>query len=110
VAVLSNASIDAVVDLGAHVLNPRRDLMSYPKEVAIDPICLARLVGRYQMNDWVFEVTSTGDRLHVPIGDQHRVFPTLGMAFLSQERARATHLRTRRGWPRRPPGPALQRH
>lgn len=76
VAVLSNASIDAVVDLGAHVLNPRRDLISYPKEVAIAPVCLARLVGRYQMNDWVFDITSTGDRLHVPIGDQHRVFPT----------------------------------
>ena len=76
VAVLSNASIDAVVDLGAHVLNPHRALMSYPKEVVIDPVCLARLVGRYQMNDWVFDVTSTGDRLHVPIGDQHRVFPT----------------------------------
>ena len=76
VAVLSNASIDAVVDLGAHVLNPRRDLISYPKEVAIDPACLARLVGRYQMNDWVFDVTSMGDRLHVPVGDQHRVFPT----------------------------------
>lgn len=76
VAVLSNASIDAVVDQGAHVLNPRRDLMSYPKEVAIDPVCLARLVGRYQMKDWVFDVTSKGDRLHVPIGDQHRVFPT----------------------------------
>ncbi|MFK0165710.1 serine hydrolase [Rhizobium sp. NPDC090279] len=76
VAVLSNASIDAVVDLGAHVLNPSRDLMSYPKEVAITPNCLARLVGRYQMNDWVFDVTSTGDRLHVPIADQHRVFPT----------------------------------
>ena len=75
VAVLSNASIDAVVDLGAHVLNPRRDLTSYPKEVAIDPACLARLVGRYQMDDWVFDVTSTRDRLHVPIGDQHRVFP-----------------------------------
>jgi CubicO group peptidase (beta-lactamase class C family) len=76
VAVLSNASIDAVVDLGAHVLNPRRDLMSYPMEVAIDPVSLARLVGRYQMSDWVFDVTSTGDRLHVPIADQHRVFPT----------------------------------
>ncbi|SDF32959.1 CubicO group peptidase, beta-lactamase class C family [Bradyrhizobium brasilense] len=76
VVVLSNASIDAVVDLGAHSLNPRRDLVSYPKEVAIDPICLARLVGRYQMNDWVFAVTATGDRLHVPLGDQNRVFPT----------------------------------
>ncbi|MGY5800158.1 serine hydrolase [Rhizobium sp. LEGMi12c] len=76
VAVLSNASIDAVVDLGAHVLNSRRDLISYPKELAIDPACLARLVGRYQMNDWVFDVTSMGDRLHVPVGDQHRVFPT----------------------------------
>jgi D-alanyl-D-alanine-carboxypeptidase/D-alanyl-D-alanine-endopeptidase len=76
VAVLSNASIDAVVDLGIHVLNPRRDLMSYPKEAAIDPACFARLVGRYQLKDWVFDVTSTGDRLHVPFADQHRVFPT----------------------------------
>ena len=76
IAVLSNASIDAVVDLGAHVLNPRRDLISYPKEVAIDPVRLALLVGRYQMNDWVFDVTSAGDRLYVPIADQHRVFPT----------------------------------
>jgi serine-type D-Ala-D-Ala carboxypeptidase/endopeptidase len=76
VVVLSNTSIDAVVDLGIHVLNPRRDLMSYPKEVAIDPACLARLVGRYQLKDWVFDVTSTGDRLHVPFADQHRVFPT----------------------------------
>jgi D-alanyl-D-alanine-carboxypeptidase/D-alanyl-D-alanine-endopeptidase len=75
VAVLSNASIDAVVDLGIHALDPRRDLMSYRKEIAIDPACLARLVGRYQMRDWVFDVTSTGDRLHVPLADQHRVFP-----------------------------------
>jgi serine-type D-Ala-D-Ala carboxypeptidase/endopeptidase len=76
VVVLSNASIDAVVDLGIHVLDPCCDLMSYRKEVAIDPTCLARLVGRYQLKDWVFDVTSTGDRLHVPFADQHRVFPT----------------------------------
>jgi CubicO group peptidase (beta-lactamase class C family) len=76
VVVLSNASIDAVVDLGIHVLDPCCDLMSYRKEVAIDPTCLARLVGRYQLKDWVFDVTSTGDRLHVPLADQHRVFPT----------------------------------
>jgi D-alanyl-D-alanine-carboxypeptidase/D-alanyl-D-alanine-endopeptidase len=76
VVVLSNASIDAVVDLGIHVLDPCCDLMSYRKEVAIDPTCLARLVGRYQLKDWVFNVTSTGDRLHVPLADQHRVFPT----------------------------------
>ena len=74
--VLSNASIDAVVDLGIHVVNPRRDLMSYPREVAIDPACLSRLVGRYQLKDWVFDVTSRGDRLHIPLADQHRVFPT----------------------------------
>jgi D-alanyl-D-alanine-carboxypeptidase/D-alanyl-D-alanine-endopeptidase len=76
VVVLSNASIDAVVDFGIHVLYPRCDLMSYRKEVAIDPAYLARLVGRYQLKDWVFDVTSTGDRLHVPLADQHRVFPT----------------------------------
>ena len=34
----------------------------------------------------------------------------LGMAFFPQERARATHLRTRRGRPRRPPDPASQRN
>jgi D-alanyl-D-alanine-carboxypeptidase/D-alanyl-D-alanine-endopeptidase len=28
------------------------------------------------LSNWVFDVTSTGDRLHVPFGDQHRVFPT----------------------------------
>jgi D-alanyl-D-alanine-carboxypeptidase/D-alanyl-D-alanine-endopeptidase len=78
VVVLSNASIDAVVDLGVHVLNPRRDLISYPKEVAIDPGSLARLVGRYQLSpNWVLDVTSTGDRLHVRrLADQPRVFPT----------------------------------
>jgi D-alanyl-D-alanine-carboxypeptidase/D-alanyl-D-alanine-endopeptidase len=76
VVVLSNASIDAVVDLGIHVLNPRRDLMSGPREVAIDPACLSRLVGRYQLKDWEFDVTSNGDRLYVPLADQHRVFPT----------------------------------
>jgi ATP-dependent Clp protease adapter protein ClpS len=79
VAVLSNACIDAVVDLGGYVLDPRCGLLWYRKEVAIDPACLARLVGRYRLRpNWVFDVTSTADRLYVRLAEQpaFRVFPT----------------------------------
>ena len=79
VAVLSNACIDAVVDLGGHVLDPRCGLLWYRKEVAIDPACFARLVGRYRLRpNWVFDVTSTADRLYVRLAEQpaFRVFPT----------------------------------
>jgi serine-type D-Ala-D-Ala carboxypeptidase/endopeptidase len=79
VAVLSNACIDAVVDLGGHVLDPRCGLIWYRKEVVIDPACFARLVGSYQLRPrWVFDVTSTADRLYIRLADQpaFRVFPT----------------------------------
>jgi CubicO group peptidase (beta-lactamase class C family) len=79
VAVLSNACIGAVVDLGIHVLDPRCDLIWPRKEVPIDPAWFARLVGRYQLDpDRVFDVTSTADRLYVRLADQpaFRVFPT----------------------------------
>jgi serine-type D-Ala-D-Ala carboxypeptidase/endopeptidase len=78
VAILSNACIDAVVDLGAHVLDPRCGLNWYRKEVPVDPACLARLVGRYRLRpNWVFEVTSTADRLYIRLADQPalRAFP-----------------------------------
>ena len=79
VAVLSNACIDAVVDLGGHVLDPRCGLIWHRKEAAIDPACFARLVGRYRLRpNWVFDVTSTAERLYVRLADQpaFRVFPT----------------------------------
>jgi serine-type D-Ala-D-Ala carboxypeptidase/endopeptidase len=78
VAVLSNTCIDAVVDLGVHVLDPRCGLNWYRKEVAVDPACFARLVGRYRLRpNWVFNVTSTADRLYLRLADQPalRAFP-----------------------------------
>jgi CubicO group peptidase (beta-lactamase class C family) len=80
VAVLSNArTVGSVVDLGIHVLDPRCDLICPRKEVAIDPACFARLVGRYQLRRGrVFDVTSAAERLYVQFADQPamRVFPT----------------------------------
>ena len=79
VAVLSNSSIGGFVGLGVHVLDPRCDLIWPRAEVAIDPACFARLVGRYQLRPKrVFDVTSTADRLYVRLADQlaYRVFPT----------------------------------
>ena len=78
VAVLSNTCIDAVVDLGVHVLDPRCGLTWYRKEVAIDPACFSRLIGRYRLRpNWVFDVTSTADRLYIRLADQPalRAFP-----------------------------------
>ena len=79
VAVLSNACIDAVVDLGGHMLDPRCGLIWYRKEAVIDPACFARLVGSYRLRPkQVFDVTSTADRLYMRLADQpaFRVFPT----------------------------------
>jgi serine-type D-Ala-D-Ala carboxypeptidase/endopeptidase len=79
VAVLSNACIDAVVDLGGHALDPRSGLIWYRKQVVIDPACFARLVGRYRLRPkWVFDVTSSADRLYIRLADQpaFRVFPS----------------------------------
>lgn len=71
VAVLSNTCIDAVVDLGVHVLDPRCGLNWYRKEVAVEPACFAPLLGRYRLRpNWDFEVTSTADRLYIRLADQ----------------------------------------
>jgi D-alanyl-D-alanine-carboxypeptidase/D-alanyl-D-alanine-endopeptidase len=78
VAVLSNTCVDAVVDLGVHVLDSRCGLNWFRKAVAIDPACFARLVGRYRLRpNWVFDVTSTADRLYIRLTDQPalRAFP-----------------------------------
>lgn len=78
VAVLSNTCIDAVVDLGIHVLDGRCGLNWYRKENAVDPSCFARLLGRYRLRpNWDFEVTSAADRLYIRLADQAalRAFP-----------------------------------
>lgn len=76
--VLSNAAVDAVIDLGIHVLDARWGLQWFRKEVAIDPGVFARLIGRYQLRpNLVFEVTSSADRLYIRLADQRalRAFP-----------------------------------
>ena len=78
VVVLSNAGIDAVVDLGLHVLDTRFPQHWYRREVAVDPRTLARLVGRYRLSPSAeFDVTTSADRLYVRLSDQDafRVFP-----------------------------------
>ncbi|MGY3369815.1 D-alanyl-D-alanine-carboxypeptidase/D-alanyl-D-alanine-endopeptidase [Bradyrhizobium sp. GM2.4] len=78
VAVLSNTCIDAVVDLGVHLLDGRYGLNWYRNEVAVESACFARLLGRYRLRpNWDFEVTSVADRLYIRLADQPalRVFP-----------------------------------
>jgi serine-type D-Ala-D-Ala carboxypeptidase/endopeptidase len=78
VVVLSNAGIDAVVDLGVHVLDKRFARHWYRRETVVDPVGFERLVGRYQAGpNTVFEVTTRDDRLYVrPSGENAlRAFP-----------------------------------
>ena len=75
---LSNTGINAVVDLGVHVLDKRFATHWYRREAALDPLAFARLVGRYQAGpNTVFEVTTRDDRLYVRGSGQsdRRAFP-----------------------------------
>lgn len=78
VVALSNAGIDAVVDLGHYVLDCRRLPQWFRQAIALDPGAFAPLVGQYQMTpDHVFDVTVAGNRLLVRLSDQEafQVFP-----------------------------------
>jgi serine-type D-Ala-D-Ala carboxypeptidase/endopeptidase len=78
VVVLSNAGIDAVVDLGVHVLDKRFARHWFPRGTAIDPVAFVHLVGRYQAGpNTVFEVTTRDGRLYVQRSGQSplRAFP-----------------------------------
>jgi serine-type D-Ala-D-Ala carboxypeptidase/endopeptidase len=78
IVVLSNAGIDAVIDLGLHVLDVRFATHWYRKEAIIDPRAFARLVGRYQASPNVaFEVATRDDRLYIRRSGQNevRAFP-----------------------------------
>jgi D-alanyl-D-alanine-carboxypeptidase/D-alanyl-D-alanine-endopeptidase len=79
VVVLSNSAIDAVVDLGVHLLDSRMGMHWYRKEAVVDPRIFARLVGRYQLRpNHVFEVTSSAGQLYAQLTGQpaFRLFPT----------------------------------
>lgn len=78
IVVLSNSNVDAVIDLGVHVLDPRYSPLWFRKEVAVAPAVFARLIGRYQINPGhILEVTNPDGRLFVRhTGEATRVFPS----------------------------------
>jgi D-alanyl-D-alanine-carboxypeptidase/D-alanyl-D-alanine-endopeptidase len=85
VVVLSNSNIDAVVDLGVHVLDTRCAPQWFWQERPAEATALARLIGRYQMSpNRVLDVTTSNDRLYVRLSGQAatRVFPLSGPLFL----------------------------
>jgi serine-type D-Ala-D-Ala carboxypeptidase/endopeptidase len=76
--VLSNAGIDAVVDFAVRVLDQRFASHWYRRETTVDPVALARLVGRYRaIPNTMFEVTTRDNRLFVRRSGQSdlRAFP-----------------------------------
>ena len=78
VVVLSNAAIDAVIDLGVHVLDKRCAPQWFRTEAVVDPHVFQRLVGQYQMRpNNVFDVTIAGDRLLIRLSRQEalQAFP-----------------------------------
>ncbi len=78
VVVLSNANIDAVVDLGVYVLDTRCAPQWFRREIPVEPSALARLVGRYRISpNRVFDVTVSNNRLFVRLSGQDaiRAFP-----------------------------------
>ena len=84
IVVLSNAAIEATADLGLHLLDTRYRLMWYRTQVPVEPAHLLRLTGRYRLTpNFIFDVTSSGDRLLVQLTGQktYRVFPTSDWTF-----------------------------
>lgn len=78
VVVLSNSNIDAVIDLGVHILDQRCGLQWFRQEIAVDLASLDRYVGRYRMRPrYSFDVTISNGRLFVQATGQDptRVFP-----------------------------------
>lgn len=78
VVVLSNSSIDAVVDLGIHVLDTRCAPQWFRQERPVETAAFTRLIGRYQISpNRVLDVTTSNDRLYIRLSGQEttRVFP-----------------------------------
>jgi serine-type D-Ala-D-Ala carboxypeptidase/endopeptidase len=84
VVVLSNSNVDAVIDLGVHILDPRFSPQWFRQEILVDPSNFDRVVGRYHMSPrHVFDVTKSNGRLFVQLSGQlpTRVFPSSGHEF-----------------------------
>jgi CubicO group peptidase (beta-lactamase class C family) len=78
VVVLGNAGIDAVIDLGQHILDRRRLPQWFRQEVAVNPMVFAALVGRFQIGpDSVLDITVANDRLLARLSGQEalQIFP-----------------------------------
>ncbi|AOO82647.1 serine hydrolase [Bosea vaviloviae] len=78
IVVLSNSNVDAVVDLGVHILDTRCSPLWFRKEAAVDSAVFTRLIGRYQISPRrVLEVTNSDGRLFVRhTGEAIRLFPS----------------------------------
>jgi serine-type D-Ala-D-Ala carboxypeptidase/endopeptidase len=87
VVVLSNAfTPSGVVDIGLHLLNPKRPLANLepPKqhtEIPMDPKLLDNYTGRYQLADRILEITRDGDRLFAQGSAQVNGQPIVGPKF-----------------------------
>lgn len=77
IVVLSNSNVDAVVDLGVHILDARCSPLWFRTEASVDPAVFTRLIGRYRINPFrMLDVTRSGDRLFVRYtGEPTRLFP-----------------------------------
>ena len=78
VVVLGNASIDAVIDLGQHILDRRRLPQWFRQQIVVDPAVFAALVGRFQMGpDAILDVTVANGRLIARLSGQEalQIFP-----------------------------------
>jgi serine-type D-Ala-D-Ala carboxypeptidase/endopeptidase len=78
IVVLSNSNVDAVIDLGVHILDTRCSPLWFRKEAPVDSAVFTRLVGQYRINPYrALEVTSANGRLFVRYtGEATRVFPS----------------------------------
>lgn len=77
IVVLSNSNVDAVVDLGVHILDTRCAPLWFRTEAPVDPAVFSRLTGRYRINPYrMLDVTSAEGRLFVRhTGEPTRLFP-----------------------------------
>ncbi|MBR1219357.1 serine hydrolase [Bradyrhizobium sp. U87765 SZCCT0131] len=78
VVVLSNSNVDAVIDLGVHILDTRYSPLWFRKEVPVEPSVFTRLIGSYQISPGrTLEVTNPDGRLFVRhTSEATRVFPS----------------------------------
>ena len=73
VVVLANSGVGADGDLARHLLDTRKLLDAYRREIDVDPSLLARYVGSYQLRpEIILSITQEAERLFVQAtGQRH---------------------------------------